>query len=129
MNLVFTGYTELFIPRAYSFSDNTDLGLNNSEYPAQPHPIIVKYVYLIIFLVLQINRCPAVVQFVTGQEHIDCLPGKIDIGFSDDVTCNYPSAGTCGLNMFLPIKHETMETFAANMDKAFECELFGFPCY
>ena len=30
---------ELFRPR----SNNIDLGLNNSGYPAQPHPIIVNY--------------------------------------------------------------------------------------
>ena len=38
---------ELFRPRsmlsASAFGDNIDLGLNNSGYPAQPHPIIVNY--------------------------------------------------------------------------------------
>ena len=40
---------ELFRPRSMlspqPSADNIDLGLNNSGYPAQPHPIIVKYQY------------------------------------------------------------------------------------
>jgi hypothetical protein len=36
---------ELFRPRSSASADNIDLGLNNSGYPAQPHPIIVKYYY------------------------------------------------------------------------------------
>ena len=41
---------ELFRPRSMlsasrpsALADNIDLGLNNSGYPAQPHPIIVNY--------------------------------------------------------------------------------------
>ena len=32
---------QCYLPSASA--DNIDLGLNNSGYPAQPHPIIVKY--------------------------------------------------------------------------------------
>lgn len=69
------------------------------------------------------------VQFVTGQQQLECLPGKISVKYLDPIDGNYPSAGTCGLNMHLPTKHETMDVFSKNMDKAFECELFGFPCF
>jgi hypothetical protein len=34
---------ELFRPQPSASADNIDLGLNNSGYPAQPHPIIVNY--------------------------------------------------------------------------------------
>ena len=54
---------------------------------------------------------------------------KITLQYSGDCDCNYPTAGTCGLNLFLPTKHNTAEDFFTSMDKAFECELFGFPCY
>ena len=69
------------------------------------------------------------VQFVTGQQQLECLPGKISVKYVDPIDGNYPSAGTCGLNMHLPTKHETMDVFSKNMDEAFECELFGFPCF
>jgi hypothetical protein len=43
---------ELFRPRQCYLpqpsADNIDLGLNNSGYPGQPHPIIVKYTTLYV---------------------------------------------------------------------------------
>ena len=38
LNSAFAAYQDIF-----ASADNADLGLNNSEYPAQPHPIILKY--------------------------------------------------------------------------------------
>ena len=42
---------------------------------------------------------------------------------------SYPSASTCTLKFYLPTKQETLEEFSADMDKALECEAFGFNCF
>ena len=59
-------------------------------------------------------------QFVMGQQQLECLVGKISVEYLDHIDGKYPSAGTCDLNMLLPTKHETMDAFSKNMDKAFE---------
>jgi hypothetical protein len=38
---------QCYLPQPSASADNIDLGLNNSGYPAQPHPIIVKYLEII----------------------------------------------------------------------------------
>ena len=48
MNSACVGYQnyldldQCYLPQPSASADNIDLGLNNSGYPAQPHPIIVK---------------------------------------------------------------------------------------
>jgi hypothetical protein len=34
---------QCYLPQPSASADNIDLGLNNSGYPAQPHPIIVNW--------------------------------------------------------------------------------------
>ena len=49
MNSACAGYQnyldlgQCYLPQPSASADNIDLGLNNSGYPAQPHPIIVNY--------------------------------------------------------------------------------------
>ena len=51
MNSACAGYQnyldlgQCYLPQPSASADNIDLGLNNSGYPAQPHPIIVNYYY------------------------------------------------------------------------------------
>lgn len=76
------------------------------------------------------KRCKAMVQFATGQQTLaTILSRKISVGFIEDSSLSYPSASTCALKLFLPTGHETYEDFAKNMDKALECEAFGFHCF
>ena len=37
---------QCYLPQPSASADNIDLGLNNSGYPAQPHPIIVNNVLI-----------------------------------------------------------------------------------
>jgi hypothetical protein len=69
-------------------------------------------------------------QFITGQQSIaGGLSSKIEVGYIDDPAANYPTAGTCGLKFYLPTKHEMFNQFSADMDKALECEAYGFDCF
>ena len=76
------------------------------------------------------KRCKAMVQFATGEQMLaTILSRKICVGFIEDSSLSYPSSSTCALKLFLPTGHETYEDFAKSMDKALECEAFGFHCF
>ena len=62
----FRRISELFRPRSALSDLNADLGLNNSEYPAQPHPVILNYflvlgypgeILALVAHISHLNRC------------------------------------------------------------------------
>ena len=85
--------------------------------------------HLLLYTDKQFKRCAAVLQFPTGQQSVGGFQKKIEVGYIDDPVVHYPSAGTCALKLFLPTGQETFEEFSKDMDKALECEAFGFYCF
>ena len=100
--------------------------------PSLPNTVFENKYVSLLFLIYtdsQFKRCAAVLQFITGQQFVGGLQKKIEVGYIDDPTAYYPCAGTCGLTFFLPTKQETFDEFSRDMDKALECEAFGFDCF
>lgn len=64
-----------------------------------------------------------ILAFCTGSSTIPVFGfnNKITITFlHDEPLCSYPKANTCGLTMYLPIKHTTYDQFSADISFGFK---------